>query len=247
MHSLSLILISWIILASSIGCAQENPTPGRNANPDTGSRGAVSGDVRADHDPNCIPPPPTRINKVIHNMPEYDTVTVELIRCLPDSLLDYVMNHYASMTLEELRRKQIKRGGYIEQREALLRLPRGLRMIWTTWWLEAEASNGGFDQYFSNTSGEFTDEALAGLRLIGATKTAELAEKAYLLWKAEQQRIERVGEAGYEGPDREHYFDLEEALSRTFYKTARWEGATEDIELLRIAYIRAHPLECIKE
>jgi hypothetical protein len=44
--------------------------------------------------------------------------------------------------------------------------------------LEAEVSNGGFDQYFFNSSGDHAAEALAGLELIGARQTAAIARRA---------------------------------------------------------------------
>jgi hypothetical protein len=39
--------------------------------------------------------------------------------------------------------------------------------------LEAEINNGGFDQYFFNSSGDHANEALESLKKIGALKTAE--------------------------------------------------------------------------
>ena len=45
--------------------------------------------------------------------------------------------------------------------------------------LEAEINNGGFDQYFFNSSGDYAHETLEGLKKIGAFKTAKLIEEAY--------------------------------------------------------------------
>ncbi|WP_082100123.1 DMP19 family protein [Anaeromyxobacter sp. PSR-1] len=46
------------------------------------------------------------------------------------------------------------------------------------WALEAEVNNGGFDQYFFNSSGDRARGALAGLELIGAGKTAAIVRRA---------------------------------------------------------------------
>lgn len=242
MRSLPALLLI-VFMAFSTGCAQEKPGDGAEPGPGAASGGAV----RADYDPDCVLPPPTRINKVVYNTPEWDTLTVALIRCLPDSLLDDAMSHYAAITVDALVTREIKKGGYIDQREALTRVPRGLRMMWTTWWLEAETSNGGLDQYFSNTSGKHAEEAIAGLRLIGAPKTAEITEKAFAIWRAEQNRIERVGDAAYDDAEREHYDNVIDTLTDAFRETSQWKDRTEDIVALRIAYIRAHPLEFVKE
>ena len=48
--------------------------------------------------------------------------------------------------------------------------------------LEAEVNNGGFDQYFYNSSGDYADETLESLRKIGATKTAKLVESAFKIF-----------------------------------------------------------------
>ena len=45
--------------------------------------------------------------------------------------------------------------------------------------LEAEINNGGFDQFFFNSSGDYANETLEALKRIGATKTAKLVEEAY--------------------------------------------------------------------
>jgi hypothetical protein len=44
--------------------------------------------------------------------------------------------------------------------------------------LEREINNGGFDQYFFNTSGNYTHETVNSLILIGANKTADILQKA---------------------------------------------------------------------
>ena len=44
--------------------------------------------------------------------------------------------------------------------------------------LEREVNNGGFNQYFSNSSGDNAHEALLSLKAIGAEKTADILQKA---------------------------------------------------------------------
>lgn len=44
---------------------------------------------------------------------------------------------------------------------------------------EAEVNNGGFDQYFFNSSGDYANETLESLKKIGALKTAKLVEEAF--------------------------------------------------------------------
>jgi glutathionyl-hydroquinone reductase len=44
--------------------------------------------------------------------------------------------------------------------------------------LEAEVNNGGFHQFFSNSTGEYVTETIHALAEIGALKTVELLERA---------------------------------------------------------------------
>ena len=52
------------------------------------------------------------------------------------------------------------------------------RIIYTVWWLEAEVNNGGFHQYFWNSAGDHSSEALDSLKLVGAIQTASLLKSA---------------------------------------------------------------------
>lgn len=44
--------------------------------------------------------------------------------------------------------------------------------------LEREIKNGGFNQYFTNSSGDFAHETIAALKSIGANRTADLLQQA---------------------------------------------------------------------
>ena len=48
--------------------------------------------------------------------------------------------------------------------------------------LEREVNNGGFYQFFWNSSGDHAQETLTALKSIGANKTAEIVSKAYAEW-----------------------------------------------------------------
>lgn len=48
--------------------------------------------------------------------------------------------------------------------------------------LEREVNNGGFNQFYWNSSGGFAHETLAGIRIIGANKMADILAKANSVW-----------------------------------------------------------------
>ena len=52
------------------------------------------------------------------------------------------------------------------------------RVFLHVWELEAEVNNGGFDQYFINSSGDHAAEVVGSLEAIGAVQAAAIAKKA---------------------------------------------------------------------
>ncbi len=61
--------------------------------------------------------------------------------------------------------------------------------------LEREINNGGFNQFYLNSSGNHSKETISYLNKIGANKTAEIVEKANSEWPNKQvpkDRIERI-------------------------------------------------------
>jgi uncharacterized protein DUF4375 len=52
------------------------------------------------------------------------------------------------------------------------------QVVAAIWELEAEVNNGGFDQYFLNSSGDHAAEALTALEAVGAPKFAALLRQA---------------------------------------------------------------------
>lgn len=101
---------------------------------------------------------------------------------------------------------------------------------WRILWLLIEVNNGGMDQYFHNSSGEFAGETVADLQLIGAPKTAELIERGCKLFPegkpAKDTELRRKQMAEF---SREQLSVLQE-LSDPFY------ARNEDLNALLRAY-----------
>jgi hypothetical protein len=62
--------------------------------------------------------------------------------------------------------------------EGFERLPEPARHLFAVWWCDAEVCNGGFHQFFSNSTGVLAPEALEGFQAIGLRKCAELVALA---------------------------------------------------------------------
>lgn len=62
--------------------------------------------------------------------------------------------------------------------EKMHRLNEQQRIFYVAQTLEAEVNNGGFDQFFYNSSGAFANELVEAFTAIGAHHTAEICRKA---------------------------------------------------------------------
>jgi Domain of unknown function (DUF4375) len=120
----------------------------------------------------------------------------------------------------------------------------GQRALLALHWCVAEVSNGGFDQFFSNATGLLADQAVEGLRLIGATEAADVVVRAREVF------AERPPAGDPDDPDFDEYEDSVEfdayqerhdPLQERFY-------ALCDAEIYpkAAAYVRAHPDEFVR-
>ena len=106
------------------------------------------------------------------------------------------------------------------------------RIIYVTQTLEQEVNNGGFSQYFYNSSGDLANELVDAFTAIGAPKTAAICEKALSPFKGAvpTDRTERQSKL-----DRIRGDKLWEKCDDAFYEYE------EDLEDLNRSYILAHP------
>lgn len=72
------------------------------------------------------------------------------------------------------------------------------RVLYHVYWLESEVNNGGFDQFFFNSSGDYALDTPAALDEIGAHHTANLVRRALGIFpggspsRDRKQRIEQL-------------------------------------------------------
>lgn len=121
----------------------------------------------------------TSINEVPHS------VTVEVLASLRDVDLPMFLYWYAEKFLGQNGCYQIDGP---PSAALLAKLPRGIRVGYTLVVLISEIENGGFFQWFTNSSGTITHETLDDLRLIGATAHVQVVEKAISLNNAIEEK-----------------------------------------------------------
>jgi len=103
-------------------------------------------------------------------------------------------------------------------------------------WCQKEVRNGGFAQFFENSTGMLAAEALEGFKMIGARSYAKLLEEAISLLpgrKAMRSRVCRYLQCRFLSSARV------DALESSFYDLIK----SDDLEKYRGRYVREHPGE----
>lgn len=101
-------------------------------------------------------------------------------------------------------------------------------------YLQMEINNGGYEQYFYNSSGEYAHEALAGMREVGANLMADIQAKAMSVFpnsivpKDRAERQELLEQAGEEAED------LLDSLDSQFYEYP------DPLEQMLLDYVKAN-------
>jgi len=114
------------------------------------------------------------------------------------------------------------------------------------WWCRSEVCNGGFDQFFFNSTGMIWSEALKGFRMVGADSHAQRLEEALILFpggEASRVRGERV-EALESVPEeqRQEFFN---PIDEAFFALERSENG--NLDALCAKYIRSNPSEFFRD
>lgn len=167
----------------------------------------------------------TEINSstVIKAPKELEPLTIEKIDQTPDSSLVFLMFEHISHGLPADPDQEL---AYI------LSLPKPQQAIYIIWLLEGEVNNGGFNQYYYNSSGQFARLAPDALKLVGATQFATLTQAANEMYTKEKQRITKHQDGTSEGFSKSYDNNPLEKFDDQFYKLK------EPLGELQITFIR---------
>jgi hypothetical protein len=112
------------------------------------------------------------------------------------------------------------------------------------WWCRSEVCNGGFDQFFWNSTGMIWPYALQGFRLVGANSYAALLEKALSVFPGGVAPLERnVRDEVLES--NEERMDTFDPIDQAFFALEREQK--EELNALCAKYIRSNPNEFFKD
>ncbi|WP_420573928.1 DMP19 family protein [Kordia sp.] len=123
------------------------------------------------------------------------------------------------------------------------KLTKGQQGFWATWILEGEVNNGGFNQFYFNSSGQFAEMAEKGFMMMGAKKHAELTSKANKIYLENKDKLTKFDDGTVENFSKSYENNPLNALDTEFYELGNEENFSE----LRIKYIRTHKNEFINK
>lgn len=172
--------------------------------------------------------------KDFDNRKRYSSFSADILKSIPDDRLEMAIIDY----ITDIRLKE----NYKEEYHITKTLSKGMQYIYITWELDGEVNNGGFIQYFYNSSGVFAGDLIEALHNIKAFKTEKIAAEAITVYNKERTLHEKVKKDGSIESFISSYGESELGrLDELFYKSG------EDLSILRISYIRSNPEQFITE
>jgi hypothetical protein len=165
--------------------------------------------------------------KAFEDRKRYQTLTAATFKEIADADLEQVLVDFVNCKLEKSGKPE---------REVFDGLSPGFRAVFSTWILEGEVNNGGFNQFFWNSSGEYAADAAAGFDLIGAPAYARLMRRAIAIRDADLAKIQALKKRGTLEAFSESYKNNRlSALDDEFYKLGN------SLSAARIKFVRARP------
>lgn len=122
-------------------------------------------------------------------------------------------------------------------------LSKGQRAIYVSSILESEVSNGGFNQFYFNSSGQFADLTEDAFSTIGAPQYADLVRRANLIYDSIKGDLKKYDDGTIENFSKSYDNSPLNALDSIFYALNR----KEPLHKIKIKYIRNNIQEFVNE
>ena len=130
---------------------------------------------------------------------------------------------------------------YDKEYETVMTWNKSRQAIYMIWALEAEVNNGGYNQFYANSSGQFYKKLPDALRLVGANKFADLTQRANDLFEKENDTITKHQDGTIAGFSKSYKDNPLNNLDTEFYELYK----TENILQIQVDFIRQNKNEFI--
>lgn len=171
-------------------------------------------------------------NEKFMNRPVYLNLSLDIIEAAPDSEVEQIVYDNILAKVDP---------NWEQEFEIISGLSDGRKMIYSTWLVEAEVYNGGFNQYYFNSSGVFANMAVWAFSTLGATKLSELVKQANDVFVEHLPLLEKYNDGTLESFFASYDDNPLNDLDTEFYRICEEENMSQ----LRIACIRRQPEQFI--
>ena len=168
--------------------------------------------------------------EAFRNRPIYTQLTEQIIDTTSDeNLLQVVFDNLSGKLGTD----------YEKEYETVMSWNKSQQAIYMIWLLEAEVNNGGYNQFYFNSSGQFYKQLPGALQLVGADQFARLTARANAVFEQENPKITQHQDGTLEGFSKSYEDNPLNNLDEEFYDLYKME----DLQQLQIDYIRKHKAE----
>lgn len=166
------------------------------------------------------------------NRPVHKNLTEKIIDTLSDDeLLQVIFDNL----IERLPKD------YTKEYETVLTWTKPRQAIYVIWCLEAEVNNGGYNQFYFNSSGKYYKLLPDALKLVCANKFADLTSRANKIYEQENAKITKYQDGTLEGFSKSYDDNPLNKFDDEFYDLYK----TEDLQKKQVDYIRKNKTEFI--
>lgn len=128
---------------------------------------------------------------------------------------------------------------YEKEYETVMTWNKSRQAIYMIWILEAEVNNGGYNQFYFNSNGQFYNHLPEAFRLVGANKFADLTERANKIFEKANEEITKHQDGTIEGFSKSYEDNPLNDLDTEFYELYE----TENLQQIQIDFIRKNKSE----
>jgi hypothetical protein len=168
----------------------------------------------------------------IKNRPVHKTLTEQIIDKTPDDeLLQVVFDNLSEKLSPD----------YASEYKTVTSWNKARQAVYMIWHLETEVNNGGYNQFYFNSSGQFYKLLPEALKLVGADKFSDLTEKTNKTYDEENDRITKHQDGTLEGFSKSYDDNPLNEFDSEFYELYK----TENLQELQVDFIRKHKHEFV--
>ena len=125
---------------------------------------------------------------------------------------------------------------YEKEYETVISWNKERQAIYIIWILEAEVNNGGFNQFYFNSSGQFYKHLPEALKLVGAEQFSNLTKRANQIYEENKTRLVKFDDGTIESFSESYKGNPLNDLDTEFYELYK----SENLEQLQVRFIKGN-------